>query len=239
MLTRVTLTGADGTTFPVNRLFRLTKEYPYVEWGILVGSREGGPRFPRHEWIAAIAQSMEAAKANLSLHLCGSPLREVMAKGDVAWSDALDRALSAFQRVQFNFHGSPIDKGAADNIAKAMASRFIGKEAIVQLDGVNNWVVERLVSQGVRRVSGLHDCSHGAGVLPKHWPAAMKHRPTGFAGGLSPDNLEEQMPLIEAAAGDRDYWIDMETGVRANGVFSLGRCELALEKCRPWLKKFD
>ena len=38
-----------------------------------------------------------------------------------------------------------------------------------------------------------------------------------YAGGLGPDNLEEELKRIEEVAGDRTIWIDMETKVRSDG----------------------
>ncbi len=52
----------------------------------------------------------------------------------------------------------------------------------------------------------------------------------GYAGGLKPSNIAQQLPLIAAAAGDGPYWIDMESGVRdADDRFDLGKCRAVCE----------
>jgi phosphoribosylanthranilate isomerase len=45
----------------------------------------------------------------------------------------------------------------------------------------------------------------------------------GYAGGLSPDNVESQIKLIRKVASH--FWIDAETGLRTNGEFDLTKVE--------------
>ena len=79
--------------------------------------------------------------------------------------------------------------------------------------------------------STLFDLSHGAGVLPEQWPKPLPGIRCGYAGGLSPDNIKEQLTLISAAVGDTPIWIDMETHVRSNNdrLFDLGKVEQVLK----------
>lgn len=58
----------------------------------------------------------------------------------------------------------------------------------------------------------------------------------GYAGGLSPDNIAEQLDLIDAAAGDVDYWVDAETHVRTEEVFDVEKCYRFLEVCEGKIK---
>ncbi len=56
----------------------------------------------------------------------------------------------------------------------------------------------------------------------------------GYAGGLGPDNLEEQLELISAAAGDCSFWVDMEGKLRTLDEtecdwFDLGKARRCLE----------
>ena len=51
ILNKVTVTGADNSTH-INDLIGLYKEFPFVEFGILLSlSSEGGPRFPSMDWL--------------------------------------------------------------------------------------------------------------------------------------------------------------------------------------------
>ena len=110
-LNRVTVTGADDSVEP-EMLGRISKEYPFVEWGILVSQNtlpKGGPRFPSPEWITRLLAVCDPGELNLSVHLCGAWVRRVCeARWDWVPSPSespMSILLRAAQRVQLNFHG--------------------------------------------------------------------------------------------------------------------------------------
>ena len=71
-LTCVTITGADDLT-DVGDLAILSHEFPFVEWGILIGSNEDVERFPSRMWIQQLIKAREGMnnEMRLSLHVCG------------------------------------------------------------------------------------------------------------------------------------------------------------------------
>ena len=104
-LKRVTITGADES---VNQddLLGLTKQYPFVEWGILLSKgAEGGPRFPSRAWINNLVAGYDHLKHKPQLcgHLCGRWVRDVCAG---LWTFVDDRPdfCNYFRRFQLNFH---------------------------------------------------------------------------------------------------------------------------------------
>lgn len=241
-LDRVTITGADDSVRPGD-LLRLSKQYPFVEWGILVSARQmGAPRFPSEQWIADLAAAVPAdfdARPKLSMHVCGVWVRELL-QGRPAFPIALLRA--PFQRMQLNFHADALrwDAGAFAESLEYLSDAYGPYEYIFQVDGNQGL---QIMHDAIERAEGLQitplfDLSHGAGVLPKEWPlplnADIYH---GYAGGLGHDNLAEQIPLIGAAAGDHRIWIDMETKVRSNGdrQFDLEKVERCLELAAPFV----
>ena len=234
----VTITGADDSTDP-KELQALSKEFPFVEWAILVGSRAMN-RFPSTEWISRLIQYRFDANSemNLSLHLCGKPLRDV-AFGRSMLAGTLGSNLYAFSRVQLNWHGERQGEHVGENVLDAFCKLDAGgwdPQLIFQLDGVN----DNLWRPASRRFlcSGLFDRSHGAGVLPGEWPEAMVDIACGWAGGLGPQNLAEEIPKIAAKALPvRDYWIDMETHVRSedDSILDMAKVRHCLEICRPFV----
>ena len=60
----------------------------------------------------------------------------------------------------------------------------------------------------------------------------------GYAGGLGPDSLEEQLPKIAEAASEARIWIDMETRVRSDDdqQFDLKKVRRCLEITDPFVK---
>jgi len=237
-LTRVTITGADDATDP-DDLQKLSEEFPFVEWAILVGSSTG-PRFPTAEWINRLVD-VRTETGNimyLSLHVCGKFLREI-ANGHSSLRNYLEWRLFAFERVQLNWHGEKQSSSVSQNVLNAFCSLDVGgwdPQLIFQLDGVN----DQLYLEASRRFActGLFDRSHGAGLLPGEWPQAHKEIGCGWAGGLGPENLGEEIPKISTKACKvMDFWIDMETRVRSDDdmTLDLSRVKRCLEIAKPFI----
>lgn len=221
-LARITFTGADDTVSPGDLLAisRATAERAPgfdIEWGILIGSQHGH-RFPSEAWILRLIEQF-GSQLNLSLHICGGHLRFIT-EGLPLRIPA--NVLSAFDRCQLNFHAKPQGDIAANIMQAFQAMPHWTPEVIFQLDGVNN---ELARASGLKRVAGLFDLSHGAGVLPDEWPKTgpFADFPLGYAGGLGPENVSEELPKIHAAAAG-PYWIDMETKLFRGLQFSPGYC---------------
>lgn len=231
-LVRVTITGADDSIEP-EALLPLAKRYPFLEIALLFSAKRGGTvRFPSQDWLGRLgAIAANVAPLNLSAHLCGDLVRNVCI-GSWGPADAQVRFQHLFRRVQLNFHAEPHDIGGL------FIDGFRGRpqQVIFQYDGVNNRIFHLARSHGVDAVP-LFDLSHGAGVLPGSWPAPIEPY-CGYAGGLGPDNLAEQLPRIAKAAGDVPFWIDCETRVRSDKdrQFDLAKAERFLEIAAPHVK---
>lgn len=240
MIKKVTITGADDT-ISIYDLFKLSIEFPFVEWGILLSAkRHGTPRYPSKEFLQLLTRPWEfkgekfetdgkwdKLVPNLSLHLCGQYVRDFLLGKFQFIDDIGIENWKQFKRVQINTHGE-LHEYEANRLG-----RFImvnpDKEFIFQYDGTNLKLLEFIA--GLQNCAVLHDLSSGAGILPTHWPDTFKNVFCGYAGGLGPQNLEEQIPKILAAAGENPIWIDMETWVRSgNGSkFDLDKVFRCLE----------
>lgn len=233
MLDRVTITGPDdGTDF--NRLIEISEAHPFVEWGILASaSQEGNPRFPSRKWFKTIKPE---AKLNLSLHLCGRWVRDLLL-GDITFPTEI---LEPFQRVQLNFHAENTPC-APDRFAKALQN--LGpRQFIFQIDGAhgNTHLYAAQRANPELSLVPLFDISGGAGILPEFWPQPQpEFSYHGYAGGLGPDNLLTQIPLILQAAGNSRIWIDMETKVRSadDKVFVLDKVTNCLEQSSRFIAR--
>lgn len=237
MLYRVTLTGADESIRPSD-LIELSKEFPFVEWGILVGTSTGH-RMPGVEWINELCEVRLSLnnEMNLALHVCGKHLRGI-ASGKPTLEQLLDYRVCCFGRFQLNWHGDPWPRDVSEAVLQSfcrMAGADFDPEIIFQLDGVN----DHLMVGAMRRfrVSGLFDRSHGAGVLPTEWPSPRNEFCCGYAGGLGPDNVVEQLNAIQRAVQpDRPFWIDMETKLYTDGRFDLEKCRSVLSECAKFVE---
>lgn len=232
ILDRVTITGADDSVEPI-KLVELSEEFPFVEWGLLMSRKNmGSPRFPSAHWLRDIEDVSMHIK--LSAHLCGVVVRDLLLGSDIIWEDWE----KAFKRAQLNFHGekSPVDP---DKFASALrAEKYRHLQWIMQLDGVHGEMhLYRLRRNHLDiNVVGLYDTSGGAGMLPDQWPKFDAGQYHGYAGGLSPENVADQLELI-AEASNGPCWIDVETHVRSDGLktFDLGKVRDFLEAAKPWV----
>lgn len=240
---QIAFTGADDVTDP-RLLVDLSRQVPQVEWGILMSRKmEGERRFPTLGWLRRLVKVALAtpSQPRLAAHLCGAALREVVAGDFLLYRERHD-VLWVFNRVQLNFHGTKI--GQVDGLRSVLSPgsgytvwdgvRHAHPEFIFQMDGVNEDTFHALRGEGLP-VSPLFDLSHGEGAAPEAWPPPVPGLYCGYAGGLGPHNLAEQLPRIADAAGGRDVWIDMETLVRNDDdVFDLDKVKRCLDIAEPF-----
>ncbi len=120
--------------------------------------------------------------------------------------------LDCFQRVQLNFHAyTHLLSDDFMGEAKRQCNER-GWQLIFQVDGVNDHLVSNAYDDGVNAVP-LYDLSGGAGIVPESWPGQMGGIYSGYAGGLGPHNVLDELRRIENVATG-DIWIDMERRVR-------------------------
>jgi hypothetical protein len=206
-LNKVTITGADDST-GILQLVELSEEFPFVEWGILVSRRqEGSYRFPSREWMDRLAAV--SGRLQLSMHICGAWVRQMFV-GELDWTD-LPVLLQNCQRIQINTHA---ERHASTVALLPQLDTHKDKQIIFQWDGVNDHLTYVALAHGLN-VAALFDTSGGAGILPKEWPAQTGKFPCGYAGGLGPGNVVENIRKIESLCS-APYWIDMERRVRTH-----------------------
>jgi hypothetical protein len=229
-ISKVTITGADDSVRP-EQLFELAEKYPFVEWGILLSrNQQGGPRFPSKKWLQELEQTDATwyeQEVAFSAHLCGAYVREFLV-GDIDFAKGMGKLWDVFQRVQLNTHG--IEHKFSPSELVRLVKEYWEKDFIFQFDNANVEILKELINAQLK-VSTLFDLSHGAGTLPSEWPKPIVNVKCGYAGGLSPDNLKDQLWKIMQVVGDAEVWVDMETHVRSdnNKQFDLEKVDRALE----------
>lgn len=223
-LTHITLTGAGRAT-PLASLIELSQIYPLVEWGLLYSPGRAGaePRYPSYQWLSDSARTLLEAGCRVSLHLCGDAVPE--------FADplpTLTRTLaSCFDRVQINI--APKHIAAIDwNLLAEQIVRF--KRPVITQQNAGTEALNKAIIAANHCV--LFDASLGRGIEATSWPSYWDSKAAcGYAGGLSPENITDQMPKIAAAAGGHPFWIDCEGRIRDE------RDELSLERCELMLKR--
>lgn len=211
----VTITGADDST-DIQQLVDLSAEFPFVEWGILVSKKEeGNSRFPTREWIDRFGKSADDHNLKVGMHLCGRWSRDFCV-GKLDFVE-LPSVANFAQRIQINTWGYNYADSRPVMFDWPLAGDRSSKCFIFQWTLVGEMLTNNALDKGYL-VSGLFDGSGGHGLLPSlGWPSSRYFPfPMGYAGGLGPENISEQLRQIMyySKASTFDAWIDMEKRVR-------------------------
>lgn len=234
-LKTVTITGADDHNDP-NQLAELSEQYPFVEWGILYSkSQAGNTRFPSNDWISNKLKPIhEKTQMQLSGHICGSWVKKIC-RGK--WVYFCGEAYNwwIMDRIQINF-GSYINRISFDKFKDIFNA--VDMEIILQID--NNPRSMRLYNnlKDVYNVSPFFDSSAGVGICTYKYRLPLS-KWQGYAGGLSPENVVEQLKLIEEVVPeDHTIWIDVESHVHTDRIgLDMKRVENFLKATEPFVNK--
>lgn len=210
----VTFTGADDRT-SVDRMVEIGSG-GYVEWGLLFSrKRQGVGRYPSLAFLG----SLRGRGLRLAAHVCGAYADEIVDTGSSPDFEAVAAELGLkFARIQINT-ARAFDPGWF----ASFAGRF-GARAIAQC---------REAFPDDARIDWLHDVSAGEGVMPAFRPTPGGAVFAGYAGGLGPENVATELAAIARThPAGRPFWIDMESKVRTDDVFDLGKCEVVVEAVR-------
>lgn len=83
----------------------------------------------------------------------------------------------------------------------------------------------------------LHDASGGRGIAGEFSVPPLNWSLPGFAGGLNPENLASKLDAIYAMDGNfKDFWVDMESGVRTDDQLDLDKVQRVLEICKTFMR---
>lgn len=221
----VTLTGVDDKT-DLHQLISLSVKYPLVEWGILYSPKQQGlgGRYPSVDKLQHILSTIPS-DVKIALHLCGSSVPGLFS-GDELVVDLVNTVAKRCGRVQLNFtHNSgKVDIKDISNLLYNLPDLTV----ITQHNLANDSVWKNLL--GHKNFNVLFDSSGGRGIERNIWPAPLPVPCCGYAGGLGPDNLARQLPVITDAAAQEPFWIDMEGKLRdKDDLFDLTKAEECLK----------
>ncbi len=223
------MTGVDEQT-DLSALVAFSARYPFVEWGFLYSpSQQGRPgRYPLVDFLRNALESLPL-NVNVALHVCGSGVSGLIACERVITGLAeMVRVRSGRLQLNFNISQRPLDT--------MLLNRFIESYRIPVITQYNKNNAGCVSVLNALNHAVLFDESGGTGKERQGWPEPLPGVFCGYAGGLGPDNLETQLPLIHAKAGRIPYWIDMEGKLRdADDRFDLSRAEQSLAVVRDFL----
>lgn len=244
----VSITGADDAV-RIEDLVALSHHFPFVEWAILhFPAKEGKARNPTAAWRAKLASARREHGLKTALHLCDEHVFWMLLSTTYdKHLPFIENDLRVYDRVQVNINarGKGFTSGEVVSVYTTLACH--GARLILQqhdgtttaietyLSGMSLGSLARSAHAG--DISVLLDASRGKGIAPDTWapPLVRAGQPlhTGYAGGISPENIEAVLDATESAVReygqpDARYWLDMETGVRTDNQFDLKKVEQVL-----------
>jgi hypothetical protein len=229
MLTTVTITGADDAV-DSKALLALSNAFPFVEWGILFSvRRQGTPRYPSEAWRERLVRVFRD-DLPLSLHLCGQAAHVTLA-GDPSWAEEEGQG---FRRIQVNGYKVP-GRGTSPGLLRVTREAGNVFTWILQVPDDRSLADAAVDARGLGDAAILFDPSGGRGLEAKTWPPSPHGVSMGFAGGITPDNVEDVLRAIGPRA--EDFWIDMESGVRTDDAFDLAKVRRVLETTERYITK--
>lgn len=221
----VSITGADDAV-AAGALGAISAQYPFVEWAVLLMPESmGRNRFPSAAWIENFAGAGE--NVHKAMHLCGGAFLGFMAQ-----DPAILKLMRGFRRIQLNLEFGAVE-GRYD-----LAQLPARMKAHPEFEFIVQYTEKRrdflLLLRDVPNHAVLFDQSAGRGVSPDSWPSPLDGHFCGYAGGINPDNIQDNLAAIARAAGGARTWIDMESGVRTDDRFDLKKVGMILEHAAPY-----
>lgn len=193
---RVTMTGVDAKT-------DISSLPNGVEYAVLyTETPEGRNRYPDHSQVVSILRELREMGHDTALHVCGSIARYYLIDSQIT------HITEHVGRIQVN--------GFVNKITLAeICEQYPGHEIITQ-HSQKNWQLLGCDSERFKNHSILVDGSGGRGISPKQWVRPDTPKRVGFAGGIGPDNVADELEkILQVSQGDS--WIDMETKLRDQG----------------------
>lgn len=219
----ITLSGLDeyGTFGFRDALKR--GQFEKHEVAILYSEKRMGkePRYPDQKMIDRLIQL-----PNVSLHLCGRVVYDLI-EGKI--SPRVAFLVETVDRVQLNIsrtHWIPI------NVAANLHAVNSDIQWIIQFADDNDSIerCQELVRLMKRKPPHfLLDASGGRGIGRKDW-RKIDLPNMGAAGGLNPDNVKDQLILMQEQDYLKDeFWVDTESGIRTDDQWDWDKARRFIE----------
>lgn len=233
-LQHCTFTGVDEAT-SIEDLASLSSLYPFIEWGFLFSTSEssafGRNRYPSIQWfkdnLPTISHIAKLTGVSLALHVCGKETKNLLGQKTSAVMDFLP----FFNRVQINFRYKDHKLEDLENLLNAYPEiNFITQHNRNNID-----LYEKLTNPNHQV---LFDSSGGRGIATTEWLPPLPHKTCGYAGGLGPETIHEQLQNIHKVVKDDKFWIDMEGHLRTDDKLDLNKCNAVAHqvKYKIWVE---
>lgn len=230
----VSFAGVDSRT-NIERLVTIHENAPskdFVEYGLLLSKHwyENGNRY----FYPELLDAFEDTGLNLCGHLCGSIAREAVAGNWEPFMELVGEHIHLFNRLQLNIanYRSSNPERLKITPPEPVKEVIIQQKAAYDCKLFYEW---HLKHPGDRSLSILIDGSGGRGISKDIIPLYGIEK-VGYAGGVNPENVASKASALLRDNAVSDFWIDMESGVRTDDWFDVGKVEAVIETVKKTME---
>ena len=214
----------------INDAIEFLKKYKSAELGVQCSPRKAGYQTPRFEWLKELLGKLNEQKIEnkVALHLNeGFAVSFCDGKVPDEISDLLSVG-STVGRLQLNFkigRETFASRSIPDIKTLQKAMKTVAPHPIILSTSQPNLsFIHKAHHQGMK-FDVLFDDSFGEGVAPDmRKPPLFNDVFQGYAGGLSPENVAEEVAKIDKLAKG-SVFIDAEGKLKQDGKFSFSKAE--------------
>ena len=257
------ITCSDPREFnDIHDIVKLGQLSPRVEIAVQAHPSKMSHGMPRNEWFQELLRyvMVDKHKIRLAVHVnrewcdqvcrTGTIPEELIEFFEMCRNGNMYDAL--IKRWQFNM---PVDTANNINVRalKKLMNLYPEKYFIFQYNNNTHDAIYKLHDSGAR-FSVLYDASGGRGISPTSWSEPLfLNNPQGYSGGLSPENIAENLDKIshvavrpgahynkdnkvERTINERsDIWIDAEGKLKTDDKFDIARARQYILNAENWL----
>lgn len=229
---------------PVQSMINFAMKYPLVEFGVQAHPGPMSYGHSRNIWFnkfVELSKNMNV-QPNIALHInyqwCDSMCDGVVPEQLSNWLNMVNvhSGKNVVQRIQLNI-GDGTRCFDAQKIAD-LIKKFPNQKFIFPWNNITAKSIDALKQTDAKFLL-LFDGSYGAGICPTKWTGPVYNDvPNGYAGGLGPKNVAENLDKInDILPSDYQTWIDAEGKLRdryTTGAFSLDLAEKYVKNAMCW-----
>jgi phosphoribosylanthranilate isomerase len=217
---------------------------PEIEFSVLFSYNKSGGRYSSLEFCHKFFDFRAKMGPSFSrgLHLCGEKAIRDFLNAESEMESLAKKA----DAIQLNFSSKKFEQEFI--VYEVVMALLRGHNIILQQKKSNADIIRlvkekkqelftavekagfetRIRNAGELRL--LYDSSGGFGKVIQRVESPDADCFTGYAGGLNPENVVQIVEMIqENNSNGRFYYIDMESGVRTEEVFDVGKCTAVVE----------
>ena len=229
----------------IDDIIDLGKKYPMAEFAIQAHPSKFSAYMPRYVWFDTLAHASRVNDINLAMHV-NAEWRTEICHGNIPyeikrmWDLKRDNGKHIIGRVQVNINGGKDSFRFYANKVADIIRAYPDIEFIFQYTTRQRNRLKRLDKMNVP-FSMLFDASGGRGISPDKWRApVMPNHKMGYSGGLSPENVADNLNKINMVLPlGYNTWIDAEGKLKdpETKQFDTVRAEQYIQNAIRWMVK--